>query len=344
MITIQLTEIPNNETVLTRVFTLPKSGGNFGSAFDCLMHLPDRSGQVHAVHGQFVLSQHNMSVEGLNGGKIHLNGKPLAPGRLGVIEDGTMIEVGDYTLLISEVPEELLTAEEDELKQPVKNDNNLQQAHFSLAGLTMDNNDDVVMKSNQSAPESKQENSPYSTHFSASGVFSDDPFGEDPFAEEEINWQNENLSAVPSQDEQEVNAQNDATVSTYDDNLSSKKFDNIGHNNSAANAEILPLNHFQQETKVDQLVALIDRKLSNTNEQQNMLFQALDKTLATFLDEFSPQHLAETYDDYGRPLFVGKEQQYWRLYRKSFNRRFSKGEYQRLFKALLLENMQGGQD
>ena len=53
-ITIQLTEIPPNETVTNRVITLPPNGGSFGTAFDCTIQLPDRSERVSGVHGHFV--------------------------------------------------------------------------------------------------------------------------------------------------------------------------------------------------------------------------------------------------------------------------------------------------
>lgn len=59
------------------------------------------------------------------------------------------------------------------------------------------------------------------------------------------------------------------------------------------------------------------------------------------MNEFSPEHLEDVFDDFGTPFFVQKEKQYWRSFRKSFNRRLDKGEYHRLFKALLIENMQG---
>ncbi len=350
IITIQLTEIPANETVTNRVFTLPETGGNFGSAFDCFMPLPDRSGQVNTVHGQFVPNQHGMCIEALNSSKISLNGATLAPGRLAVIEDGTIIEVADYTLLISQIGEEVLLDITDESDNVVNSSHEQAQTHFSLTGLTMDTNDDVVMHTHQSdhnnLTETKQNQA--NTHFSASGVFADDPFGEDPFSEEDIIWQNDKSNESSGQNEQQIDTQTDVTISAFEDNLSSEHLtDNINnnhHDNLATRAEVLPLNDYQQDAKVAQLVQLVDRQLTSANEQQNKLFQALDKTLATFLDEFSPEHLEENYNDYGRPLFVGKEQQYWRLYRKSFNRRLSKGEYQRLFKALLLENMQAGQD
>lgn len=349
MISIQLTEVPANETVTNRVFSLPESGGNFGSAFDCFMPLPDRSGQVAAVHGQFVPTQQGMSIESLHGGEIRLNGVPLAPGRLATIEDGTIIEVAAYTILISQIADELLSEKTGEVSDVVESNNDQNQVHFSLTGLAMDNNDDVVMHTNEPASnnqltqEQNQAIAQSNTHFSASGVFADDPFGEDPFAEEDISWQSENTTAINRNNEQQANIYADITSSTNDD-LAGSQANQNAYEHSTTEAEVLPLKHFKQEAKVDQLVELLDRQIATANEQQNMLFQALDKTLATFLDEFSPQHLEETYDDYGRPLFVGKEQQYWRLYRKSFHRRLSKGEYQRLFKALLLENMQTGQD
>jgi hypothetical protein len=346
MITIQLTEIPANETVTNRVFSLPLLGGDFGADFDCFIPLPDRSGQVKPVHGRFVPNQHGMSVESLNNGKINLNGVLLAPGRLAAIDDGTIIEIADYTLLISKVDTDELPNDIDKLDDI--NDASVNQAepYFSSSELAKNNNEEVVMfaselerrrSKNGVTDENLQQPK---AHFSASGVFSDDPFGDDPFAEEDITWQHKSQHDEITSDER-VSIHVEEVDTHYQKNVKNNK------TNKAKNtmeAEVLPLNHYEEESKVDQLVELLDRQLANTNDQQKKLFQALDKTLSTFLEEFSPEHLEDTYSDYGRPLFVGKEQQYWRLFRKSFNRRLDKGEYQRLFKALLLENMQGGQD
>lgn len=190
-ITIQLTEIPRNETVPSRVFTLPKAGGSFGSAFDCTIQLPDRSAQVAPLHGRFVANKTQMMVEAVNGASIKINGEPLASGRLTAIEDGTMLQVADYILLISQT-ESFESAQPNE----IINENSPQRAHFSLEGLMMDDNDELQMKHNnrtvsdlQSSSITSEPEQEQKPHFASSGVFSDDPFADDPFNDDELNLQ-----------------------------------------------------------------------------------------------------------------------------------------------------------
>ena len=341
-ITIQLTEIPQNESVENRIFTLSKTGGDFGTAFDCLIHLPDRSGLVADIHGRFISSKQGMTISAINGNKIVINGQALASGRSIIIEDGTMIEVANYTMLISQLDNEEVLELENTITQS-SNEN----SHFSLGDLQTENNDDFVMlhnkqKSNNAMNKNDNNHSDQQPHFTAKGVFSDDPFDEDPFKDEELAIK-PNDEAQREQSKSAVSLDDVQNIETFttEHNLDESVLDSDVIVFSSSKTKFHQENDQGfNDTKVTQLMTLIDDKINTANEQQANLFAAIDKTLSTFIEEFSPKHLEDVYSDFGTPLFVQKETQYWRSYRKSFNRRLDKGEYHRLFKALLLENMQ----
>jgi len=340
-ITIQLTEIPSNETVTNRVFTLPKNGGNLGSAFDCTIQLPDRSEQVAAIHGRFIPHKQTMTLEAINGCKISINGLPLASGRAVTIDDGTIIQVADYILLVSQTGQDEYPSSVDEEASALKSD-----SHFSLGDFqTDDSDDDLVMKNNKQTTNSydnlsqnlSQEQAP---HFAASGVFSDDPFDEDPFNDEELS-----LNVEPEQESIDISASiEEGTIEQMErqDHRDDFNYDEQAFQPATLQGRKLQTqdNDRTNNPQLDKLVSLLGSQLVSANDQQSNLFKALDKTLSSFLDEFSPLHLEEIYNDFGTPMFIAKEKQYWRMYRKSFNRRVDKGDYHRLFKALLLENMQ----
>jgi len=329
--TIQLTEIPQNETVANRVFTLDRKGGDFGSSFECTIQLPDRSGQVSAVHGRFVANKHRMNIEAVNGNKISVNGTLLASGRMVTIEDGTVIQVADYMMLVSQIGDENTVQAETTI--PPAN------AHFTLSGLeSNDVNEDLVMKNDrQDSLENYEKSQQQTPHFSANGVFSDDPFEDDPFEDETICLKHE--EQIPKNTLDGENIQFDKpTNDTLDSQI---EVEPVYVDKSFSKNKTAPLEQSNvSSTKVDQLVNLLGSQIVSANQQQANLLNVIDKTLTTFLEEFSPQHLEDIYEDFAVPFFVQKEKQYWLTHRKSFTRRLKKGEYHRLFKALLIENMQ----
>ncbi|WDE05320.1 hypothetical protein SG34_029215 [Thalassomonas viridans] len=323
-ITIQITEVPENEQVPSRVFTVPKTGGDFGSAFDCVLQLPDRTGKVAAKHGMFIPVKNGMTVAAVNGHPIKVNGKALASGRNIKLEDGLMIEVADYMLLVSEPMEQLDGQSQDADPGP---DLSAKQAdvHFSLDDDWDDDLDLAMADEKKQAQAGQKEEA----HFAFNGVLVDDPFDEDPFADAELNLHSDDDGFFVEEARAGVKAEGEAP-----------RVERVAQQDNA-DLVLQPVAEAQANPQVERLMVLLESQVANANEQQNRLQQALDKTLNIFLDEFSPVHLEESYSDFATPLFTQKEAQYWRQYRKSFNRRLNKGEYHRLFKAILLENMQG---
>ncbi|MCJ8295623.1 MAG: hypothetical protein MJK15_14560 [Colwellia sp.] len=338
-ITIQLTEIPANESVPNRIVTLSETGGTFGSAFDCDIQLPDRSGQVAAKHGCFVAYKDKMMIHAFAGLSISIQGVPLAPGKRAEIEDGSVIGIADYILLVSVVTN--LDSEQDNNDIEIEPDKDY-QAYFTHSSLDEDDLEDtiVMLDDNDGRIKGQTMTQDKTPHFAASGVFSDDPFEDDPFKDEEISF---NVNEQTSSEEElfvketesfetfiaQESDDDDTDVILMNKNLIKTSGQGINHSNDDKSQEI------------KQLVTLLEKQIVNNNDQQSKIFQAIDKTLTTFINEFSPEHLEDVFDDFGTPFFIQKEKQYWRSYRKSFTRRLDKGEYHRMFKALLLENMQG---
>ncbi len=332
-ITIQLTEIPLNESVPNRIVTLPKQGGNFGSAFDCDIQLPDRTGQVAAKHGFFVSKKDKMIIQAYGGLSITIQGVALAPGKNAAIEDGTIIGVADYIMLVSVI---INNDDKDDNNDIISEPNQDFKAYFSHNSIDEEDFDDTIVMIDKTDGMVKgqtmtQDKTP---HFASSGVFSDDPFEDDPFKDEDIS-----LNV-----DEEVFVDDIDSVETYvSDENDSDDIDVILMKKSlikTVDREGEQSNSNEGNKQISQLVSLLENQITSNNEQQSKIFQVIDKTLSTFINEFSPAHLEDVFDDFGTPFFVQKEKQYWRSYRKSFTRRLDKGEYHRLFKALLLENMQ----
>lgn len=338
-ITIQLTEIPANESVPNRIVTLSEAGGNFGSAFDCDIQLPDRSGQVAAKHGCFVAYKDKMMIHAYSGLSITIQGVPLAPGKRAEIEDGSIIGIADYIMLVSVVAN--MDSEQDDNDIAIQPEKNY-QAYFSSSSLDEDDLEDtiVMVDDNDSMIKGQTMTKDKTPHFAASGVFSDDPFEDDPFKDEEISF---NINEQACSQEQRFSEETESIETFIAQESDDDDTDVILMNKKLIKTAEKGVNHTSDDKKHDikQLVTLLENQIVNNNYQQSKIFQAIDKTLSTFINEFSPEHLEDVFDDFGTPFFVQKEKQYWRSYRKSFSRRLDKGEYHRMFKALLLENMQG---
>jgi predicted component of type VI protein secretion system len=71
------------------------------------------------------------------------------------------------------------------------------------------------------------------------------------------------------------------------------------------------------------------------------LFDALDKTLDQFLNEFAPNQLENQFSEFvSGGFFSSKDKKYWKIYRKHFQHRQDNGDFRRQFKAMFMENMQ----
>lgn len=310
-ISVHLISIPDEEVVSSRVIYLPASGGEFGRSPSCDIALPDQSKRISRVHGRISLSNNNYVVSNLGQNQSTLNDKPLVSGKEYPLNDGDILNVEKYTMLIST----LISNEVNNSDATINNEP--EEPAFAL-NLK---DDDIDFLDQVSAPASAKTE----PKFSQSNVMSDDPFSSDPFEDfsaEEISPHIEVESTVDIQE-----------VSQGDIDSSDLEYLPIAEGHST-----------QLEDTLNKLVSLTEKNqqyLRNPPLQHDVLFEALEKTVDQFLNEFCPQQLEHQFNSYlSNGLFTSKEKKYWRIYTKHFEHRKDNGEFRRQFKALFMENMQ----
>jgi predicted component of type VI protein secretion system len=325
---LQITEIPENESIKSRVVVLPPQGGTIGTAFDCTLQLPDRSQQIAPIQGRFRPSQQGMMLEpAASQLQIMVNNRPLVYGRPTRLEDGAVINIGGYTLLATESGKK----------------NKAPAAHAS----------EQTEKPTESTP-----------HFSAKGVFAEDPFGDDPFdgmnadpfasSSEPASFSEESTASPFTQSDQFFEEDNIPTiepeprfVSEDEPEPAQRRSNNEYRQNKSvarlSDSEFIEATR-QDDQKFGRLVSMIEESNARASQQQAQLFKALDETLNAFLEEFSPEQLEEKFSDYYPSRFFRNKKHYWDMYQRDFQRRHSKNEYHRLFKAMLLDNLQKQND
>ncbi|USD33870.1 MULTISPECIES: FHA domain-containing protein [Vibrio] len=304
-ISIHLISVPSDEVVTSRVVYLPRTGGEFGRATSCDISLPDQSKRISRVHGSIRLTDNGYSVKSTGQNSAVLNDKSMAKGKEYPLSDGDILKVENYTMLVST----LITSEQP---QDEKKDDELFSEPFSLQ---LDNDDIDFLEEEPSPVESKKNN-----HFSEDNILSDDPFAADPF--EDLD---EDLIA------QHVEV----------DDINSKVAQN------PEEPEFLPVHSkagVPIEASLEKLLSMTEKNnkyLRNPTLHHEALFDALEKTVDQFLNEFAPTQLERQFSDYiSGGMFTNKEKKYWKIYRKHFQHRQENGDFRRQFKALFMENMQ----
>jgi len=307
-VSIHLISVPTEEVVTSRVVYLPESGGTLGRAPACDICLPDQSKRISRTHGEVRLTERGYVLISCGQNSALLNDKTMVKDKEYPLNDGDIIKVENYTMLVS-----TLVSSNVETPQPDNSDDIFSQP-FEL-NL---NDDDTEFLEHTEAPKPKQN----SATFSHKNVLSDDPFASDPF--------------------EDLDSEEIATHIEVDELKQAKTFE------QTSDLEYLPVDtpnqNTQLEASIEKLLTLSEKNqqyIQNPMLHHDALFDALEKTVDQFLNEFAPQELENQFSEYlSGGLFSNKEKKYWKIYRKHFQHRQQNGDFRRQFKALFLENMQ----
>ncbi|WP_341661459.1 FHA domain-containing protein [Vibrio sp.] len=304
-ISIHLISVPSDEVVTSRVIYLPEAGGEFGRSTSCDIALPDQSKRISRVHGSIRRTDLGYSVKSTGQNAASLNDKVMVREKDYPLNDGDILKVEGYTMLVSTLVSTKPAQEEDD-------DNPMFTEPFSLQ---IDNDDTDFL---DEAPPSISNESKAS--FTQEGVLTDDPFAADPF---------EDLDDVLiSQHIEKDEPSSEQVHQTSDPELL-----------PASTKPDTPI-----ETSLEKILSITEKNqkyLANPTLHHELLFKTLDQTVDQFLNDFSPSQLERQFDDYiSGGIFTSKEKKYWRIYRKHFQHRQENGDFRRQFKALFMENMQ----
>lgn len=307
-ISIHLISVPTEEVIASRVVYLPKAGGAIGRAPACDICLPDQSKRISRTHSEVRLTENGYALISRGQNSTTLNDKAMIKDKSYPLNDGDIIKIENYTMLVSTlVSPSTQTA-------PEKQADDLFTPPFEL-NLNQDDTDFL----DQVEPIEATDNQ---AAFSHKNVLSDDPFSADPF---------EDLDSEQIAPHIEVDEIKPETTFA-----------------AAADLEYLPIDTPAQDPElqasINKLLTLSEKNqqyLQNPMLHHDALFEALEKTVDQFLNEFAPKALENQFNEYlSNGIFTNKEKKYWQIYRKHFQHRQQNGDFRRQFKALFLENMQ----
>ncbi|MFM2589849.1 FHA domain-containing protein [Vibrio sp. TBV020] len=304
-ISIHLISVPTEEVVTSRVVYFPESGGTIGRAPDCDICLSDQSKRISRLHGEVKRTDRGYVYISRGQNSAALNEKALSRDKEYALNDGDILKIENYTMLISTLVSSTQAAPQPDADDPL------------LKPFELDLDEDTDFLEQESVPEVTSQTS----SFSHKNIMSDDPFASDPF---------EDLDSDEIAQHIEV--------------------DEIPHEDvykQSSDLEFLPVesqNHSHLEASIEKLLIQSEKNqqyLQNPMLHHDALFDALEKTVDQFLNEFAPQELESQFSEYiSGGMFTSKDKRYWKIYRKHFQHRQKNGDFRRQFKALFMENMQ----
>lgn len=300
-LSLQILALPEGETVTRREVLVSSCPFVIGREFDCDLSLPD---------GSATLSRRHLQIEGgpfvgyratdLSTNGAMLNGASLMQQGARPVVDGDVLEFSGYRILIS------VTSRQPAPAHGLDPDDLPPLRQMSLSQL--ENDEDAAPPKNDGA---------------------DEPFGGDIAALEA------NLLFDPFEDGpglrdmsiSEARAKKPAPFPTED---GAQIVSPLGLTDTAAAPAGRVMSMGVTTTAAQDL-------WSPTPEREE-LSDAIDRAIARFLDQFDPVELEKEYRDFLGP-FARRRRRYWSLFQKQFRRRRDNGDYGRVFRAILAEEV-----
>lgn len=303
-VSIQLIRIPDGESVIHREYYAADLPFVIGREFDCDLVLPDQDRQISRQHAELRLNDAGKLVvldRSTNG--TALNGKDLWKGDESPLADGDRVKIGGYELLFG-----ISHKGKAEAAPPSEKKKNgaVPKKPFSLHGVNGSMNFGTLYPEPETPPE---EDDP--ADFTTGGVDLESELLFDPFAE------------GPELDERAAKPKNGTHYADPEvEDVRPMPFDSstldaqsalpprpVMHQTGWLVAPDREANEAAIETAVERLLALVDPA-------------ALESEYREFLGPFSRT---------GR--------RFWKIHKRMFARKRDSGEYVRLFKAILAEEI-----
>lgn len=304
-ISIQLVEIPENEQIGSRQLRLPDAGGTIGRSYDCNIQLPDFQRELSRIHVEISRDnkgQYYVTDRSTNG--LFVNNRSLKNNQRQAINDGDLLRLGSYVLLISDM-QSLFSTSTDPWNEESETINSAPV--FSIDEMKKEEHqwnpsqDDALISDTESMKA-----------FSHDKVLSDDHAGYDPFDDDyEIT-----LTEPMSASDRGITLDTSGTENRADQQLIKDSL-----------------------TQLNQLIEK-QRKIQTDQYSHDRLMDCIEQALSRFLEELDPSNQEEMFRDYISG-WGNKDKKFWQLYRKQFSQKLQRKEYHRQFAALFIEELRG---
>ncbi|MGB0894597.1 MAG: type VI secretion system-associated FHA domain protein [Parashewanella sp.] len=310
---------PSTENLSSWTVDFPDNGGEIGRAYGCVMQLNDASRTISSTHAVITKSERGYQILDNSTNGLFINGsqQPLGKGNQSTLNDGDVLSIGEYRLLVSCFSTKKIVAEEVEESTHISQ---FTDDPFSATG------DDTVINQALNSRQ-HQPQPPCDINFTLS---TREEVGEDPF----INFT-------------ETQEQEEDVFSTSFENIEDDPFNNVELDTSLdidTELEIEATDRDSIATSI-QPPAQFDmnyayQQLANFEKQfKQQMDNAIDSAILRLLNELSPDYIEDMFNDIVSPGLLSAKPKYWEMYKRYFDRQLKNNDWQVKFHAYLQDSL-----
>ncbi|MGN1392580.1 MAG: type VI secretion system-associated FHA domain protein [Succinivibrionaceae bacterium] len=334
-LSIRIVDSPKGETVTKWNVVFPKEGGKIGRRLDSTMVLNDSKRIISGIHAEIVFASscYRITDLSINGLYVNRSKTPLGKNKSIGINDGDLLTIGGYTLLVS-IDEDIINSKDKAL-------NNVQEEIF----------DPFKEKSNE---QNERETKKVSLSEDSSNLVFPDPFlnlkksEDDPFVTAtSYDLNNRSITDIeltPLDDILDETKEFEIRKDPFSNELKPEKSihprtpkplyldgrNMFGDNPFNRNNDLIdtPLGDISESSLNDLSYIGIGMAVKR---QQSLMEEALVMAMDRFLQEISPEHFEEIYRIFNRSRFFFIKPNYWNSYSEYFKTNIDNKEWQNKF-------------
>jgi len=326
-LSLRIISSPDGEPISEWNKNFPEEGGSLGRSYGTTMQLSDASRAISGTHAIINRGSRGYQVMDVSTNGLFINGntQPLGKNNTSSLNDGDVLDLGQYRLMVScFVPERAAVKPSFATESPslgdwaddpfgselpvqelsVQPEADRREPELSFTAFA-----DSSMSANvELDPFADQEPDVLPTvapvHIDR---FNDDSFDDDPFSGE----QSELLASVP-----------------LASGIPQAQSHSLIHRPAHGERTALPSVGLDPQ----QILAMQAR-------QQEMMTQAAEMALGRLMEEMAPTHLEAMFTDLVQPGLFSRKPDYWEMYKRYFLRQQDNQEWQLKFKAYFSESL-----
>ena len=317
---------PDGESISEWTKLFPVNGGEIGRAYGSTMQLSDSSKTISSTHAIIRKSSRGYQIMDNSTNGLFINGSdmPLGKGKQTALNDGDVLSIGKYRLLVScflpaiakaqpevEVSvnsmlgnDPFASAEADEV---IETSQTITEPEFDFSGVGHEvvEEDPFLIDSEKATKETKA----FSTSFAE--------VDEDPLKDTNLDFDLSSFS------EDRIEPSFDETITTSASTAEPDLFNNPNANTSSSNQTNYSLTQYKS----------VEERLNQYTEQ------ALDYAITKMLNEMSPENIEGMFTDIVPKSFWSRKPDFWSMYKRYFERQMKNKDWQIKFQAYFQEGI-----
>ncbi|MCW8327877.1 FHA domain-containing protein [Photobacterium sp. SDRW27] len=332
-LSLRIISSPDGEPISEWTKNFPEEGGSIGRSYGTTMQLSDASRAISGTHAIINRGSRGYQVMDVSTNGLFINGnhQPLGKNNSSSLNDGDVLDLGHYRLMVSCFVPERATIKPS---FPAQSASLGEWADDPFGG-------ELPVLDKHAEPEVVRQTHADELSFSAisepamsGGVVDLDPFGD---LEPEV------LPQLESVHVDRFNGDSFNEGSFDDDPFATEASDSFAAELVSNRLQPVPLQRdIAEPISISSGVATgIDAQqiITMQAKQQELMTQAVEMAFGRLMDEMAPSHLEGMFNDLIQPGFFSRKPDYWEMYKRYFQRQQDNQEWQLKFKAYFSESL-----